>query len=103
MRVLHPGGDIPLWWLPSAPRGSRTSWRSGGYPRDADFHFPEHYHYASELIGHIRSLEGGKELCIGAACYPEGHVECPHREDDIDFPEAEGGHGGGLPHHPDVL
>ena len=57
----------------------------GDIPRDADFPSPEHYHYASELIGHIRSLEGGKELCIGAACYPEGHVECPHREDDIDF------------------
>lgn len=57
----------------------------GGYPPGCGLPSPEHYHYASELIGHIRSLEGGKELCIGAACYPEGHVECPHREDDIDF------------------
>lgn len=57
----------------------------GDVPQDSDFPSPEHYHYASELIGHIRSLPGGDELCIGAACYPEGHVECAHREDDIDF------------------
>lgn len=57
----------------------------GDIPQGEDFPSPEHYHYASELIAHIRSLEGGQELCIGAACYPEGHVECAHREDDIDF------------------
>lgn len=57
----------------------------GDIPQDSSFPSPEHYHYAGELIGHIRSLEGGPALCVGAACYPEGHVECPHREDDIDF------------------
>ena len=30
------------------------------------------YHYASELIGEIRRIG---DFCIGAACYPEGHVE----------------------------
>lgn len=43
------------------------------------------YRYASELVSHIRSLPGGEELTIGAACYPEGHVDCPRRELDIDF------------------
>lgn len=43
------------------------------------------YRYASELIRHLRSLPGGESLTIGAACYPEGHVECPRREEDIDF------------------
>ncbi len=57
----------------------------GDIPQDSGFPSPEHYHYASELIGHIRSLDGGGELCIGAACYPEGHVECAHKEQDIDF------------------
>ena len=57
----------------------------GDIPADSDFPSPEHYHYASELIGHIRGLEGGEDLCIGAACYPEGHVECEHKERDIDF------------------
>ena len=56
----------------------------GDIPQDASFPSPEHYHYASELIAHIRSLPGGADLCIGAACYPEGHVECPHFTTDLD-------------------
>lgn len=43
------------------------------------------YPYAADLISHLRSLPGGDKLTIGAACYPEGHVECPLREKDIDF------------------
>ncbi len=38
------------------------------------------YHYAAELIRDIRS-QG--DFCIGAACYPEGHPECPHKNEDI--------------------
>lgn len=56
----------------------------GDIPQDTSFPSPEHYHYASELIAHIRSLPGGADLCIGAACYPEGHVECPHFHTDLD-------------------
>ena len=40
------------------------------------------YHYAAELIRDIR-LRG--EFCIGAACYPEGHPECAHKNDDIRY------------------
>ena len=43
------------------------------------------FRYASELIEFIRALPGGDELTIGAACYPEGHVECEFREKDIEF------------------
>lgn len=56
----------------------------GDLPQDSSFPTPAHYHYASELISHIRSLPGGADLCIGAACYPEGHVECPHFTTDLD-------------------
>ena len=56
----------------------------GDIPQDTSFPTPEHFRYASELIAHIRGLEGGQELCIGAACYPEGHVECPHFSTDLD-------------------
>ena len=56
----------------------------GDVPQDTSFPSPEHYHYASELVAHIRSLPGGQDLCIGAACYPEGHVECPHFTADLD-------------------
>lgn len=40
------------------------------------------YKYAIELIRDIRS-QG--DFCIGGACYPEGHIECEHKETDIGF------------------
>lgn len=52
----------------------------GDIPKDAQFPLPNGYRYASELVECIRA-EGG--FTIGAACYPEGHVECEHKEDDI--------------------
>jgi methylenetetrahydrofolate reductase (NADH) len=36
---------------------------------------------ASELITFIR--ERGYDFCVGAACYPEGHVECTDPEEDL--------------------
>ena len=39
------------------------------------------FHYASELI---RYLKKKTDLCIGAGCYPEGHVECDSIDEDID-------------------
>lgn len=53
----------------------------GDIPKNSDFTAFPHYRYASELIREIR--EQG-DFCIGAACYPEGHVECEHQSDDID-------------------
>ena len=41
------------------------------------------YLHASDLIRDIRALDN--DLCIGAACYPEGHVECTHKADDIGY------------------
>ncbi|MBP3735637.1 MAG: methylenetetrahydrofolate reductase [NAD(P)H] [Lachnospiraceae bacterium] len=38
------------------------------------------YRYASELVAELHK-EGG--FCIGGACYPEGHIECAHKADDI--------------------
>ena len=37
--------------------------------------------HASDLIGYLR--ESGADLCIGAACYPEGHVESPSEEESF--------------------
>lgn len=45
----------------------------GGAPYDD-------YHYANELVADIKS-QG--DFCIGGACYPDGHVECAHKDDDI--------------------
>jgi methylenetetrahydrofolate reductase (NADPH) len=39
------------------------------------------FRYASELIAYIR--DRGFDFCIGAACYPEGHVEAADRETDL--------------------
>ena len=52
----------------------------GDIPSESEFPLPNHYRYASELIEDIRS-QG--DFCIGAACYPEGHVETEHKKDDI--------------------
>ena len=46
----------------------------------ADGRVSTDYRYAVELIRDIR--EHG-DFCIGGACYPEGHIECAHRRDDL--------------------
>ena len=40
----------------------------------------EDYRHAIDLIRDIKELG---DFCIGGACYPEGHIECAHKEDDI--------------------
>jgi len=52
----------------------------GDIPQDSTFPIPNHYKYAYQLIEDIKS-QG--DFCIGAACYPEGHVESEHKKDDI--------------------
>lgn len=49
--------------------------------RPKDF-VPGPYTYAIDLI---RDIKSQGDFCIGAACYPEGHVECEHKEDDIAY------------------
>lgn len=48
----------------------------------ADGVTPKEYRYASQLIGEIK--ESG-DFCIGAACYPEGHVESANKSVDMDY------------------
>lgn len=52
----------------------------GDKPKDTEFPLPGQYKYAYELVEDIKS-QG--DFCIGAACYPEGHVETEHKKDDI--------------------
>src|SRR3990172_8006658 len=40
------------------------------------------FRYASELVTFIRRRH--HELCLGGACYPEGHPEAPSRELDLE-------------------
>ncbi len=48
-----------------------------GYASDS-----AHYTYASELVTAIREIGG---FCVGAACYPEGHLESPSPEKDLEY------------------
>jgi methylenetetrahydrofolate reductase (NADPH) len=43
--------------------------------------------HANELIAHLK--ERLPELCVGAACYPEGHVEAPSLAFDIEQIKAK--------------
>ena len=52
----------------------------GDIPKESEFPLPNHYRYAYELVEEIKSKG---DFCIGAACYPEGHVEAEHKKDDI--------------------
>ena len=71
----------------------------GDIPQDSDFPLPDHYRYASELI---EDIKGQGDFCIGAACYPEGHVETEHKNDDI-INLAQGRLWRGLSDHTDVF
>lgn len=50
----------------------------GDIPKDG--RVESDYRYASELIQEIRNAG---DFCIGAACYPEGHVESENKTADI--------------------
>ncbi len=55
----------------------------GDTPRDEGFEpHPESLPHASDLVARIRSRYG---FCLGVAGYPEGHVEAPSREQDLEF------------------
>lgn len=47
-----------------------------------DFAGTLHYSHAIELI---QDIHASGDFCVGAACYPEGHVECAHKKDDIAY------------------
>ncbi len=52
----------------------------GDIPQDGQVE--KDFKYASELIREIRA---GGDFCVGAACYPEGHVESANKTADIGF------------------
>ena len=53
----------------------------GDIPKEADFPLPDQFHYAAELVREIKRL--APDMCIGGACYPEGHPEASSKAEDI--------------------
>ena len=53
----------------------------GDRPKDMTDNMQGDYPYADALVREIRDFGG---FCIGAACYPEGHVECHDRAQDLE-------------------
>ena len=51
----------------------------GDMPKDAAEQHPGHFTHAVDLVRALRP----SSLCLGGACYPECHPECPHIEEDI--------------------
>lgn len=53
----------------------------GDIPQNWAFPLPNQYRYASELVYEIKNTH--PNLCIGGACYPEGHPESANLKEDI--------------------
>jgi methylenetetrahydrofolate reductase (NADPH) len=54
----------------------------------AEFHAVEGgFRYAVDLIRFLKGLN--TPFCVGAACYPEGHIESAHKHDDWDVSAAK--------------
>ena len=54
----------------------------GDIPEGMTFPDADRFRYAYELVEEIRKHG---DFCVGAACYPEGHVENEHKTDDIRY------------------
>lgn len=53
----------------------------GDLPADALPEDPRPYHHASQLV---REIAADGSICVGGACYPEGHVESRSQSEDLD-------------------
>ncbi len=54
----------------------------GDLPKEGTFPGAGYYKYAYQLVEELKERGG---FSIGAACYPEGHVECESQSRDLDY------------------
>ena len=55
----------------------------GDPPHDEDFQpHPDSFSYASEILAFVRPKY---DFCMGAAGYPEGHIDAPSNEKDLEY------------------
>jgi methylenetetrahydrofolate reductase (NADPH) len=68
-----------------ALRGDRPNPTGGSVERIARSGEPssDEFAYANQLVHFVHRDRKRWPFCIGGACYPEGHIECPSREDDL--------------------
>jgi methylenetetrahydrofolate reductase (NADPH) len=71
LRRLHEGGIRNVLALRGDPPKGETEFKP----------VADGFRYASELVSYIR--EQAFDFCVGAACYPEGHVETRDLELDL--------------------
>jgi methylenetetrahydrofolate reductase (NADPH) len=71
LQRLHDGGIRNVLALRGDPPKGETEFKPA----------PDGFRFASELVAFIR--EQAMDFCIGAACYPEGHVENRNLETDL--------------------
>ena len=71
LRRLHDGGIRNILALRGDPPKGETEFKP----------VADGFRYASELVAFVR--EQSWDFCIGAACYPEGHVETRNLEADL--------------------
>ncbi len=53
----------------------------GDIPEETEFPMPGQFKHASDLIYQIKNI--APDICIGGACYPEGHPEADDKTADI--------------------
>lgn len=53
----------------------------GDIPEETEFPMPGQFKYASDLVYQIKNI--APDICIGGACYPEGHPEADDKTADI--------------------
>jgi methylenetetrahydrofolate reductase (NADPH) len=71
LRRLHDGGIRNILALRGDPPKGETEFKP----------VADGFRYASELVAFVR--EQPWDFCIGAACYPEGHIETRNLETDL--------------------
>ena len=64
----------------------------GDPPKEGDVQpHPESFSYAADMLSFIRPTN---DFCIGVAGYPEGQIEAPSKEKDIEVLKVREGEGG---------